>query len=203
MRTLMMTSSNGNIFRVTGHLYGEFTGPGDVPTQRPVTRSLMFSLICVWINGWINNREAGDLRRYRGHYDVSVMLASWYGKAFRIVALPALCQENPPVTGEYNYPPFAFFINVKWNEVLIRLIAGDLIIWAQWWGSVSCACVCVCVYEKISPVIKFTCCKRLTCLKRFRHKWFWYLWFRQHRFRQHRFRQHWLRYLRLLFRRRA
>ena len=35
----MMTSSNGNIFRVTGHLCGEFTGPGEIPTQRPVTRS--------------------------------------------------------------------------------------------------------------------------------------------------------------------
>ena len=34
----------------------------------------MFSLICVWINGWINNREAGDLRRYRAHSDVIVML---------------------------------------------------------------------------------------------------------------------------------
>ena len=33
----------------------------------------MFSLICVWINGWVNNREAGDLRRNRGHYDVIVM----------------------------------------------------------------------------------------------------------------------------------
>ena len=30
---IMMTSPNGNIFRVTGHLCGEFTG------QRPVTRS--------------------------------------------------------------------------------------------------------------------------------------------------------------------
>ena len=37
-------------------------------------RALMFSLICVWINGWVNNREAGDLRRYRGHRDVIVML---------------------------------------------------------------------------------------------------------------------------------
>ena len=35
----MVTSSNGNIFRVTGHLCGEFTGPGEFPTQRPVTRS--------------------------------------------------------------------------------------------------------------------------------------------------------------------
>ena len=34
-----MTSSNGNIFRVTGPLCGDFTGPGKFPTQRPVTRS--------------------------------------------------------------------------------------------------------------------------------------------------------------------
>ena len=32
----------------------------------------MFSLICAWIKGWVNNREAGDLRRHRAHYDVIV-----------------------------------------------------------------------------------------------------------------------------------
>ena len=73
----MMTSSNGNVFRVTGLLCGEFTSPGEFPTQRPVTRSFDFSLICVWINGWVNNREAGDLRRNRGHYDVIVMELWW------------------------------------------------------------------------------------------------------------------------------
>ena len=35
----MMTSSNGNIFRVTGPLCGEFTDPGEFPAQRPVTQS--------------------------------------------------------------------------------------------------------------------------------------------------------------------
>ena len=34
-----MTSSNRNIFRVTGPLCGEFPGPGEFPTQRPVTQS--------------------------------------------------------------------------------------------------------------------------------------------------------------------
>ena len=33
----------------------------------------MFSMIYAWINGLVNNREAGDLRRYRAHYDVIVM----------------------------------------------------------------------------------------------------------------------------------
>ena len=38
--------------------------------------ALIFSLICDWINGWANNREADDLRRYRAHYDVTVMVYS-------------------------------------------------------------------------------------------------------------------------------
>ena len=59
-----MTSSNGNIFRVTGPLCGEFTGHRWIP--------LMFTLICALINGWVSNREAGDWRRHRAHYDVTV-----------------------------------------------------------------------------------------------------------------------------------
>ena len=35
--------------------------------------ALMFSLICASTNGWVNNRYAGDLRRHRAHYDVTVM----------------------------------------------------------------------------------------------------------------------------------
>ena len=37
----------------------------EFPTQRLVTRNFDVSLICAWINGWVNNREAGDLRRNR------------------------------------------------------------------------------------------------------------------------------------------
>ena len=40
-------------------------------------RALVFSLICVWINGWVNNREASDLRCYRAHYDVTLMCSVW------------------------------------------------------------------------------------------------------------------------------
>ena len=35
---------------------------------------LVFSLICTWINYWVNNGEAGDLRRHRAHYNVILML---------------------------------------------------------------------------------------------------------------------------------
>ena len=46
-------------------------------------KALMFSLICVWINGWVSNRKAGDLRRYRTHYDVIVMIAKMAEQFFR------------------------------------------------------------------------------------------------------------------------
>ena len=47
--------------------------PVNSPHKGQWRRALMFSLICSWINDWVNNREAGDLRHNRGHYDVNVM----------------------------------------------------------------------------------------------------------------------------------
>ena len=57
-RYSMMTSSNGNIFRVTGHLCGEFTGDFDLRLNKQLSKQS-------W--GW---------RRYRAHYDVTVMRQS-------------------------------------------------------------------------------------------------------------------------------
>ena len=50
---------------------------GEFPVQRPVTRSFNVSFMCVWINDWVNNREAVDLRHHRAHYDVTVMTQLW------------------------------------------------------------------------------------------------------------------------------
>ena len=73
-RVTMMTSSNGNIFRVTGHLCGEFTGHRWIPGTKASDAELWcFLWSAPWINGWVNNREAGDLRRHHAHYDVIVM----------------------------------------------------------------------------------------------------------------------------------
>ena len=47
---------------------------GEFPAQSPVTRSFDVSLICAWINDWVNNCEAGDLRHHRTHYDVILMI---------------------------------------------------------------------------------------------------------------------------------
>ena len=61
----MMTSSNWNIFRVTGPLLGH---------KGQWRGTLLFSLICAWTNVSSNNRDAGDLVRHRTHYDVTVMV---------------------------------------------------------------------------------------------------------------------------------
>ena len=53
---------------------------GEFSSQRPVTRSFAAFFNCAWINGWVNNREAGDLRRNRAHYDVTVMLLHHFGQ---------------------------------------------------------------------------------------------------------------------------
>ena len=39
--------------------------------------ALMFSLIHAWMNDWVNNRETGDLRHNRVHYDVTVVKQRW------------------------------------------------------------------------------------------------------------------------------
>ena len=113
----MMTSSNGNIFRVTGPLCGEFAGhrwiplalsagnsrvTGEFHTQRPVTRSFDVFFICPWINGCVNNCEAGDLRRHRAHYDVIVMPVLWRPRIEYMLVILLLLQEHG--TGQEKVP---------------------------------------------------------------------------------------------------
>ena len=57
---IMMTSSNGNIFHVTGTLCGEFTGHRWIPRTKASDAELWcFLWSATWINGWVNSREAG------------------------------------------------------------------------------------------------------------------------------------------------
>ena len=70
-----MTSTYGNISRVTGLLCVEFTGHRWIhsPHIGQWRGALMFSLTCAWIHGWVNNCEAGDLWHNPAHYDVTAM----------------------------------------------------------------------------------------------------------------------------------
>ena len=92
--------------------------PVNFPHNGQWRGALMFSLIYAWINDWVNNREAGDLRRQHGHYDVIVMRISFctdftmypYSSVLSyrhrgnhmIVPVPARPQEKPWVN-KYEY----------------------------------------------------------------------------------------------------
>ena len=53
---------------------GIHRSPMNSPHKGQWRGALVFSLICAWINGWVNTGKAGDLRRHRAHYDVIVMV---------------------------------------------------------------------------------------------------------------------------------
>ena len=78
-RPFMMMSSNGNIFHITGPLCGEFTCHRGIPCTKASDAELWcFLWSAPWINGWVNNCEAGDLRCYGSYYDVIVMLGGMF-----------------------------------------------------------------------------------------------------------------------------
>ena len=92
----MMTSSNGNMFRVTGFCAGN--SPVNFPHTDQWRGALMFSLICAWTNGWVNNQGADYLRRHRAHYDVTVMwcriVIQWSGQPWDLSAFNASLLSN-------------------------------------------------------------------------------------------------------------
>ena len=59
---------------------GIHQSPVNTPHISQWRGAFMFSLICVRINGCVNNCEAGDLRRIRPHYDVKVMFGQKQAK---------------------------------------------------------------------------------------------------------------------------
>ena len=78
---------------------GIHRSPVNSPHKGQWRESLMFSLICVWINGWVNNREAGDLRRYRAHYDVIVIITHEISWIFAAAGLRVkTCSPHPGIS---------------------------------------------------------------------------------------------------------
>ena len=52
---------------------GIHRSPVNSPRKGQWHGALMFPLICAWASDWVNNQDAGDMRRHRDHYDVVVM----------------------------------------------------------------------------------------------------------------------------------
>ena len=111
----------------------------------------MFSSIWAWLNGWVNNREAGDLRRHRAHYDVIVMTAVNWVIMGSDDSLPSTwCLEKYKQCSSIIAHWF-----IKFNSLCLTVntnqnIKDMFLIFTrgQFWPSgivVACVCVCVCV----------------------------------------------------------
>ena len=112
-----MTSSNGNIFRVTGPLWGESTGDRWIPLTKASDAELWwFFFICALTNGWMNNRGGCDHRRHRAHYDVTVM--------------KFLMQATPSVV-HYTAPQIATLEPTKILFMYFRLLQNILTHWRR------------------------------------------------------------------------
>ena len=105
---------------------------GEFHSQRPVNRSLVnsthkcqwcgaliFSLI-TWTNGWVNNRDAGDLRRHRTPYDVTVMITS--------TGRPTGLGKKNPVRVGTRISLSMDYGDVKWPSWRLELPANRLFI---------------------------------------------------------------------------
>ena len=96
---------------------GIHRSPVNSPHKGQWRGALMFTLICARINGWVNNREAGDLRRNRAHYDVIVI-----NKVTFITA--ATCHKNTTMcecTFSVKWLP--------WRQILI--LTHSVLLWGS------------------------------------------------------------------------
>ena len=100
--------------------------PVNSPHKDQWRGALMFSLIWAWINGWVNNREDGDLRCHRAHYDVTVMIFTVV--CMHITCIQLVIHDQQPSHQHFNVNNIqmsSLFVRVHcWLQVTLILIAG-------------------------------------------------------------------------------
>ena len=77
--------------------------------------ALMFSLICTWTNGWINNRDADDLRRHRAHYDVTEMYTTILFRSTGSTENLNCTNQHGPIQQGINNRPLVGYPNINYN----------------------------------------------------------------------------------------
>ena len=154
----MMTSSNRNIFRVTGHLWGIHRGtgnslvPGEFPAQRPVTRS--FDVFCdVRLNkllskqwwGWWFETSSCPLWRHRNAGKIFIWWSTWvkdmeskhedkfWSNPFRLPSSLLYKRQQIPKTLMYLASSCSSLCPIHWSQVLSRE-------WRCSWSSVDRRC---------------------------------------------------------------
>ena len=107
--------------------------PAELPKQRPVTRSLGVFVDLRLKKRWENNREAGDLRRYRAHYDVIVMPlicapsgSYWPYVCFEAMAWPWKGDKpsSQPTRTLLTHTSVTMPINLLWYDQLLHFVVS-------------------------------------------------------------------------------
>ena len=112
---------------------GIHRSPRNSPHKGQWRGPLMF-FICVWINGWVNNGKAGDLRRHRAHYDVTAMfvMPSYKGN-WTIPSIPEMTS--------YTYDGVSYEIKIRWYSVLLYALRQST-------NGISMVNVCIFLYSE-------------------------------------------------------
>ena len=124
---------------------GIHRSPVNSPHNDQWRGALTFYLICAWINGWANNREAGDLRRHRAHYDVPIMTLSVFidqgsclyctGSSFRMYIINIYVPR----------PNAILVINESFGKYLARLICPNIKVYMPKQNNFFFRFVCLCL----------------------------------------------------------
>ena len=107
---------------------------GEFPHKGQWRGALMFSLICVWINGWVNNREAGDLKRHWAHYDVIVMKRSIHKNMRKHVT--CICQYFINITARKGHNTTAR-VHILWTIWHSEVCHSSGYYWGRYHGALS------------------------------------------------------------------
>ena len=114
---------------------GIHRSPVDSPHKGQWCRALMFSLIYAWTDGWTNNRDTGDLRRHRAHYDVTLMIlgdrvpktssnmSKWFQNEFKNCYFSRTSVVAFPLPGGFKFPNCmpSFDISLRGvNQIVIK-----------------------------------------------------------------------------------
>ena len=126
----MMTSSDGNISALLAICAMNSLDKGQW------RRALMLSLICTWINGWVSNGEAGDLRRHGANYDIIVT------QTFNDLSHADSLQSNRVINTEKTYKLYEWYLLLKMSIYFFTLFLINEIQYNEYLVNTRCLWHC-------------------------------------------------------------
>ena len=126
--------------RYSPFVRGIHRSPVNSPHKGQWRGTLMFSSICAWFNDWVNHGEAGDLRRYRAHYVVTVMLRL-YEVALHLSSIGHL-QWNENAVILIKFSSLADTGSCHYMNIRCRRFHGEMSVMHSQINSSVCSTVC-------------------------------------------------------------